>query len=89
MCMFCRETNRGIYMNNAKIENMLNLALDASPGEREKSLQLGVGFSPEEQTWEVIVRFVRDGLAQVRTLLSEQGHESLLSKITALLQLQL
>lgn len=71
-------------MNNAKIENMLNLALDASPGEREKSLQLGVGFSPEEQTWEVIVRFVRDGLAQVRTLLSEQGHESLLSKITEL-----
>ena len=52
-------------MSNAKIENLLNLALDARPAEREKSLNLGIGYSVSEQTWEVIVRFVRNGLEQV------------------------
>ena len=28
----------------------------------EKSINLGVGYSPEAQTWEVIVRYVRNGL---------------------------
>ena len=31
-------------MENAKLENMLNLALDATAGEREKSLNLDVGY---------------------------------------------
>ena len=35
---------------------MLNLALDADPGERERSLNLDVGFNREEKTWEVIVK---------------------------------
>lgn len=43
-------------MNNPKIENMLNLALDADPRERERSLNLDVGFNREEKTWEVIVK---------------------------------
>lgn len=44
-------------MPNEKIENQLNLALDATPEEREKSLDLDVGFEPETRTWEVIVKF--------------------------------
>ena len=56
-------------MSNAKIENLFNLALDASAQEREKSLNLGVGYSREERTWEVIVRFARDGIEQARALL--------------------
>ncbi len=55
-------------MSNAKIENLLNLALDANPAEREKSLNLGVGYSAKEQTWEVIVRFIRNGIGQVEKL---------------------
>ena len=39
-------------MENAKLENMLNLALDATQREREKSLNLDVGYDREEKTWE-------------------------------------
>lgn len=44
-------------MNNSKRENLLNLALDATPEEREKSLELSVGYEPKEKTWEVIVKY--------------------------------
>lgn len=44
-------------MNNPKRENLLNLALDATPVEREKSLELSVGYEAAERTWEVIVRY--------------------------------
>lgn len=44
-------------MDNPKIENLLNLALDATEREREKSLQLGVGYEPLEQTWDIIVKY--------------------------------
>ncbi len=43
-------------MNSPKRENLLNLALDATPAERQKSMELDVGYSYEEQTWEVIVK---------------------------------
>lgn len=71
-------------MNNAKIENLLNLALDANMNEREKSANLGVGYFPETQTWEVIIRYVRNGLDQVQELLRMYGYENLISKITIL-----
>ena len=44
-------------MDNSKLENMLNLALDATPEERERSLNLDVGFDREEKTWELIVKY--------------------------------
>ena len=44
-------------MENEKIENLLNLALDATEREREKSLELDVGYDRTERTWEVIVKF--------------------------------
>lgn len=44
-------------MTDQKLENMLNLALDATPGEREKSLQLNVGYDSLEKQWEVIVKY--------------------------------
>lgn len=44
-------------MNNEKIENLLNLALDATEAEREKSLELNVGYDETERTWEVIVKY--------------------------------
>lgn len=33
-------------MDNPKRENLLNLALDATSEEREKSLELSVGYEP-------------------------------------------
>lgn len=43
-----------------KIENLLNLALDATPEEREKSLTLDVGYDPVDQKWEIIVKYSGD-----------------------------
>ena len=45
-------------MPNEKMENLLNLALAATQEEREKSLELDIGYDSAEQTWEVIVKFV-------------------------------
>lgn len=44
-------------MTDQKLENMLNLALDATEAEREKSLQLNVGYDSLESQWEVIVKY--------------------------------
>lgn len=44
-------------MNSQKIENVLNLAIDATPEEREKSLDLDVGYDSSNTTWEVVVKF--------------------------------
>lgn len=44
-------------MDNQKIENQLNLAIEATPQERAKSMDLDVGFDSENDTWEVIVKF--------------------------------
>ena len=42
---------------NEKIENLLNLAMDATPEERAKSLNLNVGYDTESASWEVVVKF--------------------------------
>ncbi len=47
-------------MESEKFENLLNLALDATEREREKSLNLGVGYEPEENRWELIVKYSGD-----------------------------
>lgn len=64
-------------MTNQNVENLLNLALDASEEEREKSLNLDVGFNPIERDWEVIVKYsgsldpVREFALQVVELRNE------------------
>lgn len=57
-------------MSNEKIENQLNLALDATNEEREKSLELDVGYDSTERTWEVIVKF-GGTTEELKTLLRE------------------
>ena len=47
-------------MNDQKIENQLNLALDATEEEREKSEVLNTGYNREERTWELIVKYTGD-----------------------------
>ncbi|MDD5936266.1 MAG: S8 family serine peptidase [Clostridiales bacterium] len=44
-------------MDSQKIENPLNLALDVSATERERSVDLNFGFDDETNLWELIVRF--------------------------------
>lgn len=43
---------------NGKIDNQLNLALSVSEEDRMKSGSLNTGFSPDTDTWEIIVKYV-------------------------------
>lgn len=44
-------------MPNAKLENLLNLALSATEAEIQKSQVLGTGYTPATRTWELIVKY--------------------------------
>ena len=66
-----------LEMTEQNLENMLNLALDATEKEREKSLNLDVGYYPIEKEWELIVKYsgsldaVREFAMQVTELKNE------------------
>ncbi len=47
-------------MANEKIEALLRAALDASPKEREKSKDLSIGYTPQTNRWEIIVKYWGD-----------------------------
>lgn len=59
-----------------KMENLLNLALDATPEERQKSQELDVGDMAEENEWELIIKYsgyldqVRETVVSVTELLN-------------------
>ena len=44
-------------MPDQKIDNLLNLAMDAIPEERAKSENLNVGYDSSERLWDVIVKY--------------------------------
>lgn len=85
-------------MTGQKVENLLNLALDATEEEREKSLQLDTGYNPIEKSWELIVKYsgnldmVREAAEQVTELLNEYAviviRESRISELAALPQIE-
>ena len=50
-------TENGNHVENQKIDNTLNLAVEATPEEREKSLELNVGYNPMDRQWDVIVKY--------------------------------
>lgn len=54
-------------MPDQKLENILNLALDATEAERDKSLELNVGYNPIDREWNLIVKY-SDSLDCVRAL---------------------
>ncbi len=54
-------------MQNQKVENLLNLALEATQQEREKSIELEVGYDQIERTWDLIVKYSGD-LSEIRAL---------------------
>lgn len=56
-------------MPNPKIENQLNLALDVTESEKNKSSNLNVGFNETTRLWTVILRYTGT-LDNVRELLS-------------------
>lgn len=56
-------------MMSQKIENILNLALEATPEERERSGELDVGYDLEEREWELIIKY-SGSLESVRSISS-------------------
>lgn len=44
-------------MPSQKLENLLNLALQATAEEKEKSPSLSTGYNPAARTWELIVKY--------------------------------
>lgn len=85
-------------MADQKAENLLNLALDATPTEREKSLELDVGYNPIEREWDLIIKYsgsldeIRMLGANVTELANEYAvitiKESLIDALTALPQVE-
>lgn len=85
-------------MTGQKVENLLNLALDASEDEREKSLQLDIGYDPIDRSWELIVKYsgnldrVRELAEQVTELMNEYAvvvvRESRINELAALSQVE-
>lgn len=57
----------GYLFMNQKVENILNLSLDATEEEREKSQQLEVGYNLEEREWDLIIKY-SGNLDKVREL---------------------
>ncbi len=55
------------FFVSQKSENLLNLALDATMKEREKSIELNVGYDSEEKEWDLIVKF-SDGLEKIKAV---------------------
>lgn len=55
-------------MQDQKLDNLLNLALDSTMKERERSLNLNVGYDEERRLWDVIIKYSGDA-----SKLSETG----------------
>ena len=53
----------GGNMPDQKLNNLLNLALDATEEEREKSRNLNVGYEKQTRKWEIIVKYSEMGIA--------------------------
>lgn len=59
-------------MPDQKLDNLLNLALDATEEEREKSRNLNVGYEKQTRKWEIIVKYSEMG-DSVEALLGGSG----------------
>lgn len=85
-------------MTSQKVENLLNLALDATEEEREKSLELDVGYNPIDREWDLIIKYsgdlgeIRAMASQVTELLNEYAvitiKESLIESLSRLPQVE-
>lgn len=81
-----------------KIENLLNLAIDATEEERLKSLELEVGYNPIGREWDLIVKYsgsldaVREIAVSVTELLNEYAvitiEQSAIERLTELPQIE-
>ena len=62
-------------LNSQKVEDELNLALDATQSERERSAGLETGYDPKARTWELIVKYSGD-LEAARSIAEAETEQS-------------
>lgn len=64
-------------MQNQKLENLLNLALESTPEERSRSQELETGFDPVSRKWELIVKYSGslDGIRELGIRVDEMRNE--------------
>ncbi len=55
--LYAAEAEFGGYMPSGKLDNQLNLALEVPNAVREKTASLDVGYTPETNEWELIVKY--------------------------------
>lgn len=81
-------------MNSGKIDNQLNLALETPQTVREKTVSLDVGYEPEVNEWELIIRYsgniariAEDTGAQITELLGNYAtvtiKENMINRLSA------
>ncbi len=85
-------------MEGQKTENLLNLALDATWEERDKSLELDVGYHPVEREWDLIIKYsgsldrVREIAVRTTELMNEYAvvtvAESKIQELAALTEVE-
>lgn len=85
-------------MPSQKVENILNLALDASEDEREKSQQLEEGYDTEDEEWNLIIKYsgalnnIRAISVRVSELLNKYAvvtvKESMIEELAALSEVE-
>lgn len=81
-----------------KVENLLNLALDATEEERVKSLELDVGYNPIDREWDLVIKYsgslelVRELASAVTELTNEYAvitiRESLIERLASMPQIE-
>lgn len=54
-------------MDDQKLENLLNLSLDATEEERDRSAILNIGYDADEKEWELILKYSGE-LGEIRAL---------------------
>lgn len=64
-------------MISQKIENLLNLALDTPPSERERSQELNIGYNPAQREWDLIIKYsgTLDSVRQIASSVTELINE--------------
>lgn len=70
-------------MTSQKLENLLNLALDSNEDEREKSLNLNVGYDPIEREWDLIIKYSGnlDSVREIAVRVTELQNEYAIIRI--------
>lgn len=85
-------------MNNPKADAQLNQAINATTEERDKSMELNVGYNPDDREWDLIIKYsgdvelLRPYTAGITALLNQYAvvriHQSRIEEFINLPQIQ-